>query len=117
MVLIAEENTETKITQELIKRYAKLLDLVIDAVINVPSRPGMVLEADLRRLRFAASALGIEISKNVEETAGKIVHEALRRIEELRPGIELFMTFPEYGHKREEIPQKGNKTSAEGMKA
>ena len=106
-------DADYQITLELIKRYVRLLDLVIDAVMSVPARPGTVLDADIRRLRFAAAALGIEMSSDLNETAGKIVGEALRRIEELRPAVELFLThpreFPAYGHKGENSGQNFTK--------
>ena len=110
------EDEELKISLELIRRYVRLLDIVIDAVMSVPARPGMVLEADRRRLRFAAAALGVETSEDVSETAGKIVGEALRRIEELRPAVELYLTHPNaYSRKREETEEKGTEIGEGGM--
>ena len=110
-------DADYQITLELIKRYVRLLDLVIDAVMSVPARPGTVLDADIRRLRFAAAALGIEMSSDLNETAGKIVGEALRRIEELRPAVELFLTHPTemhtYGPKSENPSKNNYKTGKE----
>ncbi|RLE45439.1 hypothetical protein DRJ25_05655, partial [Candidatus Woesearchaeota archaeon] len=87
-------DADYQITLELIKRYVRLLDLVIDAVMGTPARPGIILETDLRRLKFAAAAMGVEIDNDINTTLGRIVNEAMRRIEELRPAVELYLTHP-----------------------
>lgn len=80
--------------EDLRKRYIRILDSVINTLMDVPKFPPHITEMDVLKLREAAHAMGYDVeglnledSKVFYDVRGELVRMAIEKVEEqLRPG-------------------------------